>query len=372
MQNNRKDISMNTTTYRHVCNFLLHTLAYFVVAAITPLAYGQGTGTLDSLMNSSQSARSNAASPVSKASFLADFERDYLAKATDKGTMQGMSQRADKVGDGLAAMLPAEYGVSATCVQQRSRDGRISGNSQARTVAAAMYDVLDQIATSGNKGGMLRDRVNSLSKPYTGCPNDFPAIKQFLDDYAEFAKGMVDRKLALVGERKANEEEKARQVKAAANQKADEQAGKQRDAQAREAEMKRQKKESDEKRKLALRSGSEKPGSFRDYMLMHDHEIGDQYYGSPLRVPDNKVYLFGTGAFDREDSGGLFIRNSGNEYIYVKTSRGTPIYGDLRVNMAIVVIGKYVGNIQYTTVIGAIKTAPVIEAFAISKAPVYY
>jgi len=240
------------------------------------------------------------------------------------------------------------------------------------TIASAMYDVIDQLTPSANKGGMLRDRLNSLSKAGTGCPGDFLAIEQFLSDYADFAKSMVNRKLALVNEKKAKEQDQNRQAKLAAEQQANEKVKKEQDAQARDADMRREKNEADEKRKIALRSGAEKPASFKDHMLLHDYGTGDQFYGSPLLKPDNKVYLFGTGALNREEDGGLFVKNPGGEYIHVKTNRNTPIFGELRMNMPIVVIGRYVGNVQYTTVIGAVKTAPVIEAIAISKAPVYY
>lgn len=329
--------------------------------------------TLDNLMGSDQPNKSNTTSVMTKESFFAEFERDYLEKSDDTGHLPGMKQKHDKVANSIAVVLPAEFGISASCVQQLRTDGKISGSIQAMTIAAAMYDVLDQIAPSGNKKGMLRDRVNSLSRPGSGCPSDFPAIKQFLSEYSDFAKGMLERKLALVAERNAKEQEQARQARIVADQQASEKANKEREAQAREAEMRKQKKGADEKRRIALRSSVEKPASFRDYMLMYDHGIGDQFYGSPLLKADNKVYLFGTGALDREEDGGLLVKSpGGGGYIHVRTSRSTQIYGDLRINMPIVVIGRYVENIQYTTVIGAVKTAPVIEAIAISKAPVYY
>lgn len=338
----------------------------------SPATQNRPDSTLNQLMGSEQAARNNSVSSVTKAALLAEFEKDYLEKSDDAGRLPGMKQSHLKVANGLATMLPAEYRVSAACVQQRSRDGSTSGSSQAMTIASAMYDVIDQLTPSANKGGMLHDRVNSLSKAGTGCPSDFPAIEQFLSEYADFAKSMVNRKLALVNEKGAKEQDQNRQAKLAADQQANEKAKKERDAQARDADMRREKKEADEKRKIALRSGAEKPASFKDHMLMNDYGTGDQFYGFPLLKPDNKVYLFGTGALNREEDGGLFVRSPGGDYIHIKTSRSTPIYGELRMNMPIVVIGRYVGNIQYTTVIGAVKTAPVIEAIAISKAPVYY
>lgn len=337
-----------------------------------PVSVTRRSSTLDNLMGSDQPKRTNASSAMTKMSFLAEFESDYLEKSDDAGRLPGMKQSHDKVANALAITLPAEFGVSAACVQQRRRDGRVTGSPQAMTIAAVMYDVIDQLAPSTNKGGMLHDRVKSLSQPGIGCPNDFPAIKQFLSEYSDFAKSMVDHKLALVTNRKAKAQEQVRQDKMAADHQASEKASKERQVQEREAEMRRQKRESDDKRKIALRSGAEKPASFRDYMLMHDYGAGDQFYGSPLLKPDNKVYLFGTGGLDREDGEGLIVRNSGGDYIHVITNRSTPIYGELRIKMAIVVIGRYVGNTQYTTVMGAVRTAPMIEAIAVSKAPVYY
>jgi hypothetical protein len=307
--------------------------------ASQPIPVNRRSSTLDNLIGSDQPKRSNASSAMTKTSLLAEFERDYLEKSDDAGRLPGMKQSHDKVANGLAIMLPAEFGVSAACVQQRKMDGRVTGGPQAMTIAAAMYDVIDQLVPSANKGGMLHDRVKSLSQPGIGCPNDFPAIKQFLSEYSDFAKAMVDRKLAVVAERKANDQERARQIKISAEHQANDKASKERQVQEREAEMRRQKKEVDDKRKIALRSGAEKPASFRDYMLMHDYGTGDQFYGSPLLKPDNKVYLFGTGGLDRESGEGLIVKNSGGDYIHVITNRSTPIYGELRVNMAIVVIG---------------------------------
>lgn len=471
------------------------------------VAVAQGKrSTLDNLMGSDQANRGDTISTMSKGAFLAEFERDYLELSDDAGHMPSMKQRHDKVAQNLAIMLPAELGVSAGCVQQRKRDGSITGTSQAMTIAAAMYDVIDELAPSTGKSGMLRNRVNSLSQPGSGCPSDFPAIKQFLSDYSNFAKEMVGRRKSLTAERKAKvndiaiaasretttpsvakdnaifariernyrprpesklepmrpiagpeqfdeltklliadygvsadcllenkaisgaaETGQARSVAHAMNSilmygwamkysPATADASRinttidplsrrapfgcpadfdkikrflndfssftrsmieRKDAESlarshQKEDAQRRKDAQDKERSVALRTGREKPASFKDYMLMHDHGVGDQFYGSPLLKPDNKVYLFGTGAVDREEGGGLLVRNSGGSYIHVKTSRSTPIYGDLRVNMPVVVIGRYIGNTQYTTVVGAVKTAPMIEAIAISKAPVMY
>ena len=489
-------------------------LYYFLIIAtasifLTSTATAQGKGsTLDNLMGEDRSSRSNTPSTIlTKAAFLAEFERDYLETSDDAGHLPGMKQNLEKVTNNLAIMLPSEASISAACVQQRRRDGRIAGTSQARTIAAAMYDVIDELAPSANKGGMLRDRVNSLSQLGSGCPADFPAIKQYLSDYSDFAKGMVGRRKNLTAERKSkvNEmvvsasidtpsssvtkgnavftriengyrpkaeqkseptrpiasfdqfEELAKLLTTEYNVSADCVQEKERNgknvessqaraianamnsiliygwntkyspatadasrlnkdldplsrkppygcpadfekikkflndfssftksmidrkeaeglakAQQRE-EAQRRKETQDKERSVALRTSKEKPVSFKDYMLLHDYGTGDQFYGSPLLKPDNKVYLFSTGGLDREEDGGLFVKSpGGGGYIHVKTTRSTPVFGDLRMNMPVVVIGRYVGNIQYTTVIGAVKTAPVIEAIAISKAPVLY
>lgn len=132
--------------------------------------------------------------------------------------------------------------------------------------------------------------------------------------------------------------------------------------------MFRQKKEAEEKRKSALQSGYAKPNSFNDFMLMHDDYVGgDQYFANPLLKPNNRVYLFSIGGIDRQDGNNLIIKST-TGYIFVRTNHSTPMFGVLQVHSPTVVLGRYVDNTQYTTVLGEIRTAPVIEAIAVTKA----
>lgn len=312
----------------------------------------------DNLMGGDQPARNKVAAAMTKAAFFEEFERMHLDSA---------GKEYLKVASSLAMMLPAEYGVSTGCVQSRYHDGRVTHSSEAVTIASAMYDVIDQLGPSGPKSNRLRDNVNSLFMPGMPCRGDSVAIKQFLTEYTDYARGLLDRKQALVSDRKAREQEQARQAKIAADQQAQEKAGKEREAQARDAEMRRQNKEATEKRTVALRLGGEKPASFSDYTLMHQHKEGYNLFVNPKVEADNNVYLMPPFKLERADSDGLLVTDGNGNYILVKKTRSTAIYGELKINWPITTIGKYVGNTQYTTVIGAVKTAAVIEAIAIKS-----
>ena len=335
------------------------------------------SSSLDDLMGDKPTVQRNAAAAaMTKAEFFAEFEHHYMEAARSNGIISSIDQEYSDVAKSLAVMLPSEFGISTQCVQQRMRDGRISGSRQAMAIASAMYDVIDKIASSGGKApsgrktDTLREKVNSLSQRAGGCPNDFPAIKQYLEEYTEFAKALVARKQNAVAERQTKEKEEAQQAKLAADKQREEDETEKREAQAQEAQQQKLKREATEKRKLVLRSGAEKPASFRDHMLMYDYGMGDQFFSSPMLKPDGKVYLFGTGTLDGQDGSDLIFKGY-NGYVVVKIGRNTPIYGDIRINMLTVVIGRYVGNTQYTTVIGVVKTVPIIEAIAVSQAPVH-
>lgn len=323
---------------------------------------------LDALLGAQHSDDHATGNAIGKQQLFADFESVYMEKSDDTGNFPSAAQRPDKVSDGLAVILPSEYGVSESCIQQRRRDARISGSSQARSIAAVMYDIVDQLAPpryGKPSGDMVRQRMSYLSQPGMGCPADFPKIRAFLDEFTDFAKAMVDRKKAVVTAKAKQAEREQQLVEARKSEKVQKDA----EAEARAAEARRSEKEANDRRRTSLLAGKEKPASFRDHMLMHDYAIGDQYIWSPLVKADNKVYLFGTGSLDRQDGQDLILR-SANGYVMVKMGRSTPKYGELQVNRLTVVLGRYIDNTQYTTVMGAIKTAPVIEAIAVAKGPV--
>lgn len=331
----------------------------------------QSNSSLDRLLgNDADSLQGQAGAGSTKAEFFSSFEKHYFEVASSSGAISDMQRKYMDIGNSLARMLPSEFGISIQCVQQRARDGRISGTSQARSIAAAMYDILDKLAAP-ERSNALRARFDSLARPGSGCPNDFAGIKQYLDTYTEFAIQLVDRHQKAVAERQSQMREAEREAKLAADRKRSEEDAKNREAQARDEAQKTAMREAQEKRRASLRSGAAKPNSFQDHMLMHDYVWGEQYFSSPLVEPDGKVYLFGTGALDRKDGNDLILKNP-DGYVIVRPKRGTPIYGELQVNRLTVVLGRYVANAQYTTVIGAVKTAPVIEAIAISKAPVQF
>ncbi|MCL2872593.1 MAG: hypothetical protein FWF41_06415 [Betaproteobacteria bacterium] len=90
----------------------------------------------------------------------------------------------------------------------------------------------------------------------------------------------------------------------------------------------------------------------------------------PKAQPDNRFYALGGAILDKVEKNGNYIVKFSNSYaVITKTSSAKHNVGfseNLRVGMPFYIIGKYVANGEYTTVIGTTKTMPVFEAFYLS------
>ncbi len=144
-----------------------------------------------------------------------------------------------------------------------------------------------------------------------------------------------------------------------------------------------------EERARELKSGKVKISSFADAGLVYEPNQGlDDIMDSPRLVPD-KGYYSGSIIVDGQHSRNVLRgkRNAsiyfgtpfgvtrpdlayGLAYIFLRISSKTINYtpGNLRIGATITVLGRYVGNMQYTTIGGEPKIAPLLEVAYICSA----
>lgn len=122
----------------------------------------------------------------------------------------------------------------------------------------------------------------------------------------------------------------------------------------------------------ALKSGAEKVASLSDAILLNDPASLLPLMDSPLLTPDGKYYV---GNVLVEAQEGALIRVQGallmgqmgelasKTYAYLKLPKDAMNFSaeGMRIGGTTSIVGKYVGNINYNTVSGVTKTAPVIE-----------
>lgn len=126
-----------------------------------------------------------------------------------------------------------------------------------------------------------------------------------------------------------------------------------------------------------LLNGSAKIVNFQDASLFYaDDNLNFKSVAgvanSPLLSPDGAAYqgkviiefqeangILRCKAMIHQEAGGY----TKGDYVFLKTTKNSVKFSadQLKVNGLIKVVGKYVGNVQYTTVIGVQKTAPVLE-----------
>lgn len=126
-------------------------------------------------------------------------------------------------------------------------------------------------------------------------------------------------------------------------------------------------------RRSQLLAGSIKIQSLQDAELVYQSGNLDSIILSPLLKPNNKIYgnkvysLFLDVQEEKNLIRGKIIANDHPYYVYLRTNAKTTIYfpDRLRIGANINVIGRYVSNATYTTLVGAKKMAPVLEVLFI-------
>jgi hypothetical protein len=297
---------------------------------------------------------------------IKEFETIFLADSDDEGYLTSGSVDTWDFGQKLAIALERDYGISRGCVRQRARDeSLIAPTATTLQVAVIMKMLIDRQAPTTRSARQvssseIRERIDSLGKPGTGCPSEFGKLKRFLSDFAEASKGMMTVKLERVAARKAEEQRRieAEQAELARRQQLMEE---RREAERKQADEERRVRfEREQKRKLELSSGKARPESYHDFRILLEPEDGQGLFRTPSLNPDGKaVQLWGV-VHRQEEDGVLLLMEP--DVVLVRIDRNTKIVGDLRLRRVVNIIGRHNENAQYGNAFGARKTIAVVDA----------
>ncbi len=126
-----------------------------------------------------------------------------------------------------------------------------------------------------------------------------------------------------------------------------------------------------EERQRKLKTGAMKITSIDDAKLFYApfkplHEIME----SPLLSPDDAIYS-GNVVVDLQEKPGVirgkiaygYTQNPQTAYVYLQSTKATVNFSpeSMRIGGNVQVLGRYIQNVQYQTVAGTTKTAPVVE-----------
>jgi hypothetical protein len=250
----------------------------------------------------------------------------------------------------FANVLYSDYGVhcenlSATDRGKNSPAGNKDLSRSLLSVMATISDLQhgDKYANnkrlSENITGAKRACLRYCNVTGEDCHKYDVQIDQFLDEFAIESEKWSQQKTA------------ARQAKVE-QQRAEQQ----------------QRTEATAKRAQALRSGQAKVESYGDAQIFYRPEGGQLLVRNPKAQPDGKVYeVFGN--LDRVEGNTLIVKFADTYYFFISVKEKQPrdFVGNLRIGWPLRVIGRYTNNRQYTTVIGATKTAPAFEAIQLSN-----
>lgn len=118
-----------------------------------------------------------------------------------------------------------------------------------------------------------------------------------------------------------------------------------------------------------LLAGKQKIESYDDAKLVHKPLILESIAFSPLLKADGKIYATQFWlTLEAEDGANLLravaIDDSGRKpYVFLRTTKDTLSFHPekLRIGGVIFVLGRYIGNTKYTTIMGETKSAPTLE-----------
>jgi hypothetical protein len=250
----------------------------------------------------------------------------------------------------FANVLYSDYGLrcenlSATKKGKNSPEGNKDLTRSLLSVMAIISDIQhgDKYANSKRLNesiaGAKQDCLRYCNITREDCHKYDEQIDQFLNEFAA-------------------ESEKWSQQKTATRQEK---------AERQHAEQKRRT-EATAERAQALRSGQAKVENYSDAQLFYSPEGGQLLVRNPKAQPDGKIYeVFGN--LERIDGNTLIVKFADKYYfiISVKEKQPQSFVKNLRIGWPLRVIGRYTSNREYTTVIGATKTAPVFEAIQLSN-----
>ncbi len=113
-----------------------------------------------------------------------------------------------------------------------------------------------------------------------------------------------------------------------------------------------------------IREGSAKPESFKEAAVALDAQHRPDLAMRPMVQPDGSAVIM-SGTLDRIE-GELFICRMGNDYFAIRVDLDSGIgrqAAALRYGGPVNAVGRYIGNLTYTTVMGMERQMPVVQAF---------
>lgn len=315
--------------------------------------------------------RSSAApTPRTSAGVSGDSMLDQLAKG-DPDTDRSLLHDRPGTGRQLLELLNARYGTSVPIIDAPQGAGGLPNS--------ICYYSLPYLL------GELFKQAHALHRPgYWGTRFDptraRTALNRQLDDIAKGShihgpcidRAPVERLLTDLiaslqqgeqAQREREAERQRRQAEAAARTEAERRA-----AEAAEQERQRQAHQAMLERRRQLQAGEIEPRNWNDVRMKYDAGDGYPILLRPMVTPDRAVYLLRHVELVRREADNLLIVNGGTEH--------EPRYGAVLItpdsrtldrerwafNHPLTVIGRYIDNLEYRTLIGARRTMPVFEA----------
>lgn len=291
-----------------------------------------------------------------RASIFASIAKVYHTKAYDNGGFPSSLLDYHTLGLRVGEHLEQHSRVSARCLFDVRRDGKRSPTGAVIGLVAGLEDVMRSHAAKGlaSLQTVVAARVRSFAAS-PGCSRYEPAAQSLLLAFSEFAQPMVASHLEKITKR--NDEARI------AAQSGREQAQRHNHARRRTAEETEVRRAADQEqqrqeRLLALKDGAA-PESFKDHYLLLDPQNAQFDLANPPLDPIKGPVIF-RGQIVREENGGYLLLLTTRVPAYVKLVRSasSAVEGTLHINGHVNVIGRHVGNRQYETVLGAVKTVP--------------
>jgi hypothetical protein len=306
---------------------------------------------------------------ISKEELFESWKQQYLIEGMPN-LPKSRLERVPRLSKGetaeemLANTLFNDYGVRCRQSWERAaRPEKRDSPMDNRPLAFFLLDAVNTIIKIQYGEQNLNHHLTSTVDRATNniCPQSARQIRQFLDEFAAESENWYQQNIEYT-QRKREEEarlaqQKAEQEEAARQQKAEQ-----------ERIEKQQRADAIAKRTQELRSGQAKIESYSDAQLFYRPEGGQLLVRNPKVQPDGKIYeVFGN--LERVEGNTLIVKFADTYYFFISVKEKQPrdFVGNLRIGWPLRVIGRYTSNRQYTTVIGASKTAPTFEAIQLSN-----
>jgi len=279
------------------------------------------------------------------------LKRQYLNKSASNDTP--IISRSDNVQFALARILTDDYDVHC----DPAHGNLLPANHYiAGSVLSSMNFIIEVQYGNKTAKNQLAFQMKTIDNHCKDI-DELNKVKEFLDEFVTESEEWHQIVLSA-REKKAAADARAKEVQAAAD-----------------ARVKKEKEAAYAKHIDEVRKGTvSEIKNFNDALIFYDAQNGTSLAMHPRVQPDNKLYGISGVILERAEHDGdmLIIRLSYSRY-YAFVTHALAIehnHGDiknLRIGMPLNIIGKYIGNEDYTTVGGETRTAVVFKAVYLSQ-----